>query len=96
MIETAMTSGADWAVLNQEVDAYFGQTVYEIPDHDRLRAQIEKTAHAFAAELLAAKFVQGLPVIGILGGAANPVYYQKIMRYVQLKYRKRYLLRKKR
>lgn len=29
-------------------------------------------------------------------GAANPVYYQKIMRYVQLKYRKRYLLRKKR
>ncbi|MCF2671271.1 EcsC family protein [Butyricicoccus pullicaecorum] len=96
MIEAAMTSGADWAVLNQEVDAYFGQTVYEIPDHDRLRAQIEKTAHTFAAELLAAKFVQGLPVIGILGGAVNPVYYQKIMRYVQLKYRKRYLLRKKR
>ena len=59
-------------------------------------AQVEKTAHTFAAELLAAKFVQGLPVIGILGGAANPVYYQKIMRYVQLKYRKRYLLRKKR
>ena len=37
------------------------------------------------------KFVQGIPVVGVLGGAANPVYYRKILRYVQLKYRKRYL-----
>ena len=27
-----------------------------------------------------------------IGGAANPVYYNKVMRYVQLKYQKRYLL----
>ena len=33
-----------------------------------------------------------VPVVGILGGAANPVYYRKVMKYVQLKYRKRYLL----
>lgn len=37
------------------------------------------------------KFVQGLPIVGILGGAANPVYYRRVLRYVQLKYRKRWL-----
>ena len=30
-------------------------------------------------------------VVGLIGGAANPVYYRKVMRYVELKYRKRYL-----
>ena len=42
--------------------------------------------------MLLLKFIQGLPVVGLIGGAANPVYYRKVMRYVQLKYHKRYLL----
>ena len=46
----------------------------------------------FALDMLVLKFIQGLPVVGVLGGAANPVYYRKIMRYVQLKYKKRYLI----
>ena len=64
-------------------------------DEKELKRQIEKTANAFATEMLVTKFIQGLPVVGMLGGAANPVYYQKIMRYIQLKYRKRYLIGKK-
>ena len=38
------------------------------------------------------KFIQGLPVVGILGGAGNPVYYRRVMKYAELKYRRRYLL----
>ena len=34
-------------------------------------------------------------VVGIVGGLSNPVYYNKIMEYVRLKYHKRYLLNKK-
>ena len=45
--------------------------------------------------MLLLKFIQGVPVVGIIGGAANPVYYNKVMKYVQLKYRKRYLMRQK-
>ena len=44
--------------------------------------------------MLLAKFVQGIPVAGILGGISNPVYYRRILYYVQLKYQKRYLLQK--
>ncbi|MDO4749478.1 MAG: EcsC family protein, partial [Eubacteriales bacterium] len=54
--------------------------------------QIEKTGTAFAVDMLLAKFVQGLPVVGVLGGVGNPVCYNRVMRYVHLKYRKRYLL----
>ena len=68
--------------------------IEEMPQtgEDELQAQIQKTGSAFAVDMLLLKFVQGFPLVGILGGAANPVYYNKVMRYVQLKYQKRYLL----
>ena len=34
-------------------------------------------------------------MVGALGGAANPVYYRRVLNYVQLKYHKRYLYQKK-
>ncbi len=54
--------------------------------------QTKRTAQTFALDMLLLKFVQGLPVIGILGGAGNPLYYRKVLQYVQIKYQKRYLL----
>ena len=44
--------------------------------------------------MLVLKFIQGLPIVGIVGGAFNPVYYNKIMKYVRIKYYKRYLIEK--
>lgn len=94
MIEASMMSGEEWIDLNAEIDKYIVQNVYAVPDDNELKKQIEKTSVAFATEMLVTKFIQGIPVVGILGGATNPVYYYKITRYVELKYRKRYLLGK--
>lgn len=94
MIETSMVSGKEWTDLNAEIDKYIAQNAYKVPDDNELKEQIEKTSSAFAAEMLITKFFQGIPVVGILGGVTNPVYYQKIMRYVELKYRKRYFIGK--
>ena len=58
-----------------------------------LEEQMQQTASAFAVDMLLLKFIQGMPVVGVLGGAANPIYYRKVMKYVQMKYRKRYLLK---
>ena len=55
--------------------------------------QMRRTADAFAVDMLVMKFIQGMPVVGIAGGLSNPVYYQKIMTYIQLKYYKRYLMK---
>lgn len=92
MMEVSLITGADWASKNSEVDEMLYQETAEVTDED-FQSQIKATASAFAVDMLLLKFVQGLPVVGILGGAANPIYYRKVMNYVQLKYHKRYLLK---
>lgn len=94
MIETSMASGEEWTDLNAEIENYIVQDAFVVPDDNELKEQIERTSAAFATEMLVTKFIQGIPVVGVLGGATNPVYYQKIIQYVQLKYRKRYLMGK--
>lgn len=51
-------------------------------------------AHAMATMMLTAKFIQGLPIVGVAGGAVNPIIYRKVMQYAAMKYKKRYLLQK--
>lgn len=92
MLETSLSSGADWVRGNREVDEMIELETVDITE-EIFEAQIRQTASTFAMDMLLLKFIQGLPVVGILGGAANPVYYNKIMKYVQLKYKKRYLLK---
>ena len=36
----------------------------------------QHTSSAFAVDMRL-KFIQGLPVVGIIGGAANPIYIQQ-------------------
>ena len=37
------------------------------------------------------KFLQGIPVVGALGGAYDAVYMRRVSKYAELKYRKRFL-----
>lgn len=90
MMEAALTKGTEYAEKDAAVDQMLS-AVPQVTDAE-LQAQIQKTGSAFAVDMLLLKFVQGFPLVGALGGAANPVYYNKVMRYVQIKYQKRYLL----
>lgn len=92
MMAASMSSGRAWVRLNAQVDKMLSGELPEAADAE-LEAQMKAAASAFAVDMLLLKFIQGTPVIGILGGAANPIYYNKVMKYVQLKYRKRYLLK---
>jgi len=91
IMATALSSGPDWETGNAEVDDLLEHGLYAVTEAD-FEVQLEQTSAVFALDMLLLKFIQGLPLVSILGGAANPVYYQKVLRYVQLKYRKRYLL----
>ena len=57
---------------------------------------IRETAGRLAEELLYMKFVQGLPVVGVVGGLSDCVYLKKIMDYGDMKYRRRFLWERKR
>ena len=94
MMQAALSNGESWAQRNAEVDEMLALETVGITD-DVFKRQVKDTASAFAMDMLLLKFIQGLPIVGIIGGAANPVYYSKVMKYVQLKYRKRYLLKQK-
>ncbi len=92
LLEGAMVRGEDWDKCNQMIDEQIRQPV--TPAKELLDEQMKKTADAFAMDMLLTKFIQGLPFVGMVGGAANPYYYRKILNFVRLKYRKRYLLQK--
>jgi len=94
MMESTMSTGEDWRLANEYVDSYIQTDAHEISTDDDVKQQIEQTANAFATDMLVTKFIQGLPIVGVIGGATNPVYYNKVISYVELKYRKRYLLAK--
>ena len=94
MMQTALSNGESWVQGNAEVEELLGLETVDITD-DTFKQQVKDTASTFAMDMLLLKFIQGLPVVGIIGGAANPVYYSKVMKYVQLRYRKRYLLSKR-
>jgi hypothetical protein len=92
IMQCSVTCGDERRRLSEEIDVLM-ISAHE-PDEAELRSQTEQTASAFATELLAIKFLQGLPIIGVVGGAANPLYYRRVMACAELKYKKRYLLGK--
>lgn len=92
MMEASLSTGEDWILRNDRVDELLANSVVE-PSQTDYDTQMNGAASAFAMDMLLLKFIQGLPIVGIIGGAANPVYYHKVMQYVQIKYRKRYLMK---
>ena len=92
MMEASLSRGEERIRADREVDAMCAALPSAEEAKNLLQEQTDRTAKAFAADMLLLKFIQGLPVVGLLGGAGNPVYYRRIMKYVQIKYHKRYLL----
>lgn len=92
MMAASLTYGEAWEEENNEVDELMLEEALTVTE-DALNTQLKQTASVFAMDMLLIKFIQGLPIVGIIGGAANPIYYNRVVKYVQLKYRKRYLLK---
>lgn len=94
LLEAALAPEENKEACNQQVDkliAYFSQGVAIGYDMD---LQLRQTADTFATDMLCIKFLQGLPLIGVIGGPSNVAYCKKISDYARLKYQKRYLLQK--
>lgn len=92
MMAASLSTGAEWFSRNREINDWLRLDDRKVTEEE-FEAQIKVTSEVFAVDMLLLKFIQGLPVVGILGGTANPLYYNRIIRYVQLKYRRRYLLK---
>lgn len=59
------------------------------------QTQIKMTARALSEELLYMKFLQGIPVVGAVGGLSDLQCLKTITAYADLKYQRRFLLEKR-
>ena len=93
MIETALKKGEERERNNSLLNAWIDQNGIGETVKGR-KEQSKETAAALAEALLYMKFLQGIPVVGVAGGAADTVYLKKITDYAELKYKRRFLRKK--
>ncbi len=95
LLECAASSGEDAVHHNTAVDAYLtilakGEPM-QVRD-DILRMQMRHTADALSTSLLYVKFIQGIPLIGVVGGFSDMQITYAVSRYAEYKYRRRFFL----
>ena len=93
LIQGAVSYGNNLLDVNARIDAYIDG--FDIPQDYKEMIEIKKTAEELSKELLYLKFLQGIPVIGAIGGIYDAVYMKRIIEYANLKYKKRFLLKKR-
>lgn len=93
LIQGAVSYSTDLKRINDEIDYYME---YEVLPHDYEKISlIREVSETLSNELLYMKFLQGIPIVGVVGGAADAVYMKQILEYANLKYKHRFLLKRK-
>lgn len=94
IIQGAVSHGSEMLAVDQQIDDYILNV--EVPEDYNEQKQIKQSAASLSKELLYMKFLQGIPIVGVVGGAYDVVYLKQITEYANLKYKKRFLIKKKR
>ncbi len=94
LIRGALSYGKELQSINEELNFYMDYGAYA--KARSVEDAIKSAAGCLSKELLYMKFLQGIPVVGAVGGAYDAIYMKQIMEYAELKYRRRFYLRQKR
>ncbi len=89
IIQGAMSYGEDLQSCIGQLDAY--TQVIVRPAEETIKEQIKLSASALADEMLFLKFVQGIPIVGVIGGISDTVFLHRIQRFAKLNYQYRLL-----
>jgi len=92
LIETALSHEKELLEQNAELNRWV-KSSYEFAVTKE--EQIKRTSLALSDEMLYLKFVQGAPIIGVVGGVSDVIYQKKITDYAELKYKRRFLANKR-
>ena len=92
LIQGAVSYGTEMLEVNEQIDMYINTS--NIPCDYSEKIQIEITAAGLSKELLYMKFLQGIPIVGAVGGVYDAIYMKRITKYASLKYKKRFLINK--
>ena len=95
LIQGAIAHGDELRVIDSKVNERIMPLDHQVMIPEDFSEMINQAAAGLSKELLYMKFLQGIPIVGVIGGAYDAVYMQQIMKYAELKYRKRYYLGRK-
>jgi len=93
VIEGAVSLGDRLMETDRKIEAY--SLAPRLPEGCSLAGQASETSGALSEAVLNLKFLQGIPIVGVVGGAGDAVYMKRISEYANIKYRKRFLRRRK-
>lgn len=93
LIQGALAYGTELKRINEEINFFIvnGHHSREVS----LRQYIDETAGSLSKELLYMKFLQGIPIVGVVGGAYDAIYTKRVVKYAEMKYRRRFYIKKK-
>lgn len=90
----AMTRGEEQKAFNERINQLGSQSSQQSQIEISLEDCVRSAARILSDGMLSAKFIQGIPVAGVVGGVVNYQIIRKIGKYAKIKYKKRYLLSK--
>lgn len=91
IIETSMSHGDTLYENDKQINSFiYSDRPFEISRKEQIRI----TSDSIASELIYMKFIQTLPVAGVIGGAYDMVFLNRILKYADLKYQRRRLFSK--
>lgn len=94
LLQGALTEGDRRRALSDRADRLGRALDHGWDAQWNLEAEIIQTAALLSDRLLLVKFIQGMPLVGVVGGAANLSLSRAVSQYGGLKYKKRFLERK--
>lgn len=89
LIQGAVSHGEEMLAIDKKINQYISSAIWV--KEESKEELIQKTASYLSKELLYMKFLQGIPVVGAVGGAYDVVYLKQITEYANLKYERRFL-----
>lgn len=90
LIEGSVSYESHLEEINRKIDEFIVNPV--LPAGYNRSEQILSASSVLSSELLYMKFLQGVPVVGAVGGAYDVIYMNSISKYSRMKYKKRFLL----
>lgn len=95
LIRTSLLKGPELETENDAVNRLILEGIPGGCARDELSDAIRSASDTLSQELIYLKFLQGIPIAGVIGGLSDAVYLKKITAYASLKYYRRFLEEKR-
>ncbi|EEH97245.1 EcsC family protein [Clostridium tertium] len=94
LINVALTNSEEKVIFNEKLNEIEYKIDSNIDINKDINLEIKSTSQVLSESLLMAKFIQGLPIVGVLGSITNYQVINKVSKYARIRYKKRYLNKK--